>query len=102
QTVSVSPATRSVSPSATTTYTVTAVADANCTGTASGSATVTVNPLPTATVSGGGIICAGASATLQAALTGAGPWSLTWSDGVTRSVSGSAAKRSGSPSSTTP
>lgn len=35
---------------------------------------------PTATVSGGGAVCTGASVTIQAALTGLAPWSVTWSD----------------------
>jgi hypothetical protein len=41
--------------------------------------------LPTATVSGGGAFCAdsGASAAISAALTGAPPWTVLWSDGVT-------------------
>lgn len=39
---------------------------------------------PTATVSGGGAICPGSNATIQAALTGAAPWNVTWSDGVTQ------------------
>ncbi|MRR11487.1 hypothetical protein EG835_03200, partial [bacterium] len=38
-----------------------------------------------AIVSGDGTICAGSSLTIQAALSGAPPWSITWSDGVTQS-----------------
>lgn len=38
--------------------------------------------LVSATVSGTAAICAGESATIEAALTGTGPWSLTWSDGT--------------------
>jgi hypothetical protein len=38
---------------------------------------------PTATVSGDQTICTGGSATIQALMTGTGPWSITWSDGVT-------------------
>ena len=58
-------------------------------------------PAPNAAVSGGGTICAGGSATIQAALTGTPPWSLTWSDGVTQSgLTASPATRSVSPGST--
>jgi hypothetical protein len=54
---------------------------------------------PTATVSGGGTICVGVdSTTIQAALTGAGPWSVTWSDGFVQSVTSSPATRTVSPS----
>ncbi|MBV9185766.1 MAG: hypothetical protein JO093_09085 [Acidobacteria bacterium] len=96
-------ATRSVSPQSTTTYTVVSVSDANaCSRAGSGSAVVTVKSLPTATVSGGGTICPGASATIVAALTGTAPWSVTWSDNVVQNIpGGSGASRNVSPASTT-
>jgi uncharacterized repeat protein (TIGR01451 family) len=66
------------------------------------SKTVTILSLPTAVVSGGGTICPGNSANIQATLTGTGPWTLTWSDGVTQAnVAASPATRSVSPTSTT-
>lgn len=100
--VASSPATRNVSPSATTVYSVTNVSDQNCSNTGTGTATVTVNPLPTATVSGDATICDGDTTQIQATLTGVGPWSVTWSDGVIQSgVVSSPATRSVSPSSTT-
>ncbi|MBL8206061.1 MAG: hypothetical protein JNM09_17625, partial [Blastocatellia bacterium] len=53
---------------------------------------------PTATVSGGGAICSGGMATIQATLTGAPPWNVTWSDGVTQTgVTTSPATRTVSP-----
>jgi ribosomal protein S8E len=103
--VATSPATRTVDPSATTIYTVTALSDANCTaqaGDLSGSAVVTVNPRPTAAVSGGATICNGGSTTIQAALSGTGPWNLTWSDGANQNgVATSPATRNVGPSATT-
>ncbi len=100
--VAASPATRSVGPATTTTYTVTSVTDTHCAGTSSGSAVVTIKPLPTATVSGAAQICAGSATTIQAALTGTGPWSVVWSDGVTQNgVAASPATRSVSPAATT-
>ena len=64
--------------------------------------TQTVNARPTATVSGGGTICQGSSTTVQAALTGAAPWTVVWSDGVTQTnILASPATRSVSPSSNT-
>jgi hypothetical protein len=95
-------ASRNVSPAATQNYSVTSLADANCSGTSSGSATITVKTLPTATVSGGGAICPGASATITAALTGTAPFSVTWSDNVTQTInSGTTASRTVSPGATT-
>ncbi|MBI5913879.1 MAG: gliding motility-associated C-terminal domain-containing protein [Bacteroidetes bacterium] len=63
------------------TYTIVSVVGANgCTGTGSGSAVVTQNPLPTATLSGGGDICAGSGQTvpLTITLTGEAPWVVDW------------------------
>ncbi len=95
-------ATRSVTPSSTTTYTITSFSDTNCTGTSSGSAVVTVNPQPTAVVSGSAAICAGASTTISATLTGTAPFNLMWSDGFVQTISsGTTASRSVTPSSTT-
>jgi hypothetical protein len=76
--------------------------NSGCIGPESAPVTVTVKPLPTATVSGGGAICAGGSATITATLTGTAPWNVTWSDNVTQPVSsGTTATRSVSPSSST-
>ena len=60
-------------------------------------------PAPaTATVSGDATICFGASATIQAALTGTPPWNVTWSDSVVQSnVQTSPATRVVSPTATT-
>ncbi len=57
---------------------------------------------PTAIVSGSASICAGSSTNLSVALTGTGPWTLTWEDGfVQGGISSSPATRTVSPSSTT-
>src|SRR5262249_46806885 len=56
---------------------------------------------PTATVSGNATICAGNSTTISAALTGAGPWTVFWSDGFAQGVGSSPATRNVSPSFTT-
>jgi hypothetical protein len=103
--VATSPATRSVSPSTNTTYTVTALSDANCTaqpGDRTGSAVVTVNARPTSVVSGSTNMCNGSTATISAALTGTGPWNVSWSDGSNQNaVATSPATRSVSPSTNT-
>lgn len=56
---------------------------------------------PTATVSGSTSICPGQTAVLSTALTGTGPWDVTWSDGATQlAVASSPAQRTVSPAST--
>ena len=92
----------SASPAATTTYTLTVTDASGCVSNNAPTVTVTVNPKPTATVSGSVAICAGGTTLVSAALTGAGPWNVTWSDGVTQSgVAASPATRSVSPGATT-
>jgi hypothetical protein len=71
------------------TYTVTALTDANCTagaGDRTGNAVITVNPRPTSVVSGSTTLCNSSNATIQAALTGIGPWTVTWSDGLVQTT----------------
>jgi len=65
-------------------YSLTAVSDFNCTGTFSGNPSITTNPLPTASLAGGGTICAGEPIPdMTITLTGTAPWSITYTDGVT-------------------
>ena len=73
---------------------------ASCGTSSTGSATVAVAP-STATVSGDSTIAQGASAQIQLALSGVGPWSVTWSDGTTASISQSPASRTVTPGVTT-
>ena len=64
---------------------------------------VSTNAPPTALVSGSATICSGDSTIIQAALSGAAPWQVTWSDSVTQSnVLSSPATRTVSPTATTP
>ncbi len=70
---------------ATTTYTVTATAASGCFATAD--VTVNVIPTPTATVSGGGTVCStDPLPDVSFALTGTGPWDLTYNDGTNNIV----------------
>jgi gliding motility-associated-like protein len=76
----------SVSPASTTTYSVTYSLN-GCSNTGSG--IVTVNPRPTATMSGGGTICAGNTSSVNINFTGPSPWTFTYSDGtVNNTISG--------------
>ncbi|HRY33015.1 MAG TPA: dockerin type I domain-containing protein [Bacteroidales bacterium] len=71
-----------VSPSVTTHYSLLNVSDSRCAGTVSGLATVLVHPRPTATWIGPDSACIGGVVTLNIALTGTPPWTLTWNDGT--------------------
>ena len=59
-----------------------AIKDADGCPPVSAASTLTVSQRPTAVVSGSKTICKGDSAQIQAALTGTGPWKVTWSDGI--------------------
>ncbi|SFC90730.1 SprB repeat-containing protein, partial [Flexibacter flexilis DSM 6793] len=61
-------------------YTVNSSAN-GCTGSAI-FVDITVKPLPTATLSGVGTICSGASSSISIALTGSAPWVLVYNDGT--------------------
>ena len=66
------------------------------------SLTATSCTAPTATVTGSATICSGNSTTIEAALTGTGPWDVTWSDSVTQTgITTSPATRTVSPTTTT-
>lgn len=79
-----SPFTFTVTPSAQTTYSITAVNDANCPGTVfTGLPVVSLTPIPTATLSGNSTICPGNSSTVAVVFTGASPWQIIYTDGVT-------------------
>jgi hypothetical protein len=92
---------RSITVSQSGSYTVSA-SDATGCMVPSAPVQVTVNAKPTAGVSGTAAICAGGSATISAALTGTGPWNLTWSDGfVQNGVTASPATRIVSPAAAT-
>ncbi len=64
-------------------YTVTSVTDANgCTNTGIGNATVSYWPVPSAVISGTTAICAGKSAVITISMTGAAPYTFTYTDGT--------------------
>ncbi|MGV3685929.1 MAG: PKD-like domain-containing protein [Daejeonella sp.] len=64
----------------TVTYTIVPISN-GCSGPVS-VYTILVNPVPTATISGDAAVCYGADATLNVALTGTAPWTITYSDGT--------------------
>ncbi|HEV2720135.1 MAG TPA: hypothetical protein VG323_08955, partial [Thermoanaerobaculia bacterium] len=83
-------------------YSVTVQSAAGCTSASSQPVVVTAMNPPFAAVSGGGSVCAGGSTTIGASLSGAAPFSVTWSDGVTQNIaSGTTATRTVAPSSST-
>lgn len=65
-----------------------AIGTNSCGQGSAGTRSVSILALPTATVSGSGPLVNG-SRQIQGALTGTGPWSVTWSDGVTLGASSS-------------
>lgn len=75
--------TLTASPTSTTNYTVTYTRN-GCS--ASNTGTITVSPVPTATMSGGGNICQGQTATITVNFTGAGPYNLTYTNGATNTT----------------
>jgi hypothetical protein len=81
--ITASPATFQVSPSATSTYSLTSVSNQTCSGTPSGTAVVHVHAIPVATLSAANTICTPSSSVVSIGLTGTGPWSVNYTDGVT-------------------
>lgn len=81
--VAASPYVLSVTPNATTFYTITSVSSGACSGTATGNAVVTVGAPPVGSLGTGTAICVGQTAVLPLTLSGIGPWSVSYSDGIT-------------------
>ena len=68
-------------PTATQTYTAIGTSVNGCTN--QQTINVTIRPVVSGVISGSTTICPSASATLSVALTGTGPWNLTYTDGTT-------------------
>jgi hypothetical protein len=75
-----------VTPNVTTFYTITSVSSGACAGTATGNAVVTVGAPPVGSLGSGTAICAGQTAIVPLTLSGIGPWSVSYSNGVTTTV----------------
>lgn len=71
-----------VSPPTGRTYTGTAVSDFCATGTVSGSASINISASSSATLGGNANFCTGSSTSLLVNLTGAAPWTITFTDGT--------------------
>ena len=54
-----------------------------CSSNPTASGTITVNALPTAIIGANQTICSGGTASFSVALTGTGPWNITYSNGTT-------------------
>lgn len=81
--ITTSPFLITVTPGSNRTYTGTALSDFCGTSSGfSGSASITISGTSTATLSGNVNFCAGSATNLNVALTGAAPWSITFSDGT--------------------
>lgn len=64
-------------------YALVSLEGANCSGTVSGSQNISLLARPTATITGGGSVCAGETATFDVVLTGVAPWTVQYTvDGV--------------------
>ncbi|NEN22868.1 gliding motility-associated C-terminal domain-containing protein [Cryomorpha ignava] len=64
-------------------YALVSVEGSYCSGTVSGSQNVTILDAPTASITGGGTVCAGDSATFDVSLSGISPWTVQYTvDGV--------------------
>ena len=77
-----SPYTFAVTPATSRNYTLTNVF-ATCSGSVSGVASVTVASPAVGFLTGSATICQGASTAIQVGLSGASPWSITYSEGTT-------------------
>jgi gliding motility-associated-like protein len=72
------------------TYVLTNISDANCSTVASGTQTITINALPTATISNGGVYCAGNPINnVLVGVTGSANWTINYTlNGTAMSMSG--------------